>query len=98
MNDSAYQFPIAPERLAHYGQTAARSLLPSGICSGRAAARAIRDHLRRLKQLHITLQRRAADTPPSKAGEWMLDNWYLAVREGNEAARSFHFAKSLPAV
>ena len=98
MNDPAYSFPVAPERMAHYGQTAARSLLPTGTCAGRAAAREVREHLHRLKQRHTALQRRAADAPPSKAGEWMLDNWYLAVREGNEAVRSFYGAKSLPAV
>lgn len=32
------------------------------------------------------------------AAEWLLDNWYLARREGTESARAFRRAGSLPAV
>ncbi len=66
--------------------------------SGRAAAEgtrtlaALRDSQRRVSAWS------AGNGAVPPAAEWLLDNWYLAQREGSESVRAFRRAGSLPAV
>lgn len=97
MEYSEHGIYIESERLMAYGENTARGMHLNGITSGKEAARQLREDLRRLKRAHTALQRRQDSTPPDSAAEWLLDNWYLAVREGENALRALGYAKRLPA-
>jgi cyclic beta-1,2-glucan synthetase len=67
-----------------------------GHTDGRRTARALRRALEELEDTYRSLSRHAQgwrNTPP--AAEWLLDNWYLAQREGQEAVRCLKRAKRL---
>lgn len=88
---------IDTEHLAAFAENTARSLHPDTLRSGRSTARAIREDLHRLKRAHTRLERQTDTVRPGQAGEWLLDNWYLAVQAGEDAVRAFRWAKDLPA-
>jgi len=89
---------VDDDALSLYGENAARALHIGGRCSGRTAARGIADDLRALKKHRDALEKRYAEggaVPP--AAEWLLDNFYLAQREGLRAAAQLRKAGSFPA-
>ena len=71
---------IDTEHLAAFAENTARSIHPDTLRSGRSTARAIREDLHRLKRAHTRLERQTDTVRPGQAGEWLLDNWYLAVQ------------------
>ena len=76
--------------LTQLGAQAAAERKPEGRSGGRAWAREIR---RALAQVGAAQARESrGQGEPSPAAEWLLDNWYLAQREGREAERTFRRA------
>ncbi|MCI8422014.1 MAG: hypothetical protein HFF50_00560 [Lawsonibacter sp.] len=82
--------PMDDAHLTKYAANAARALKLEGQEPARRTARAIRQSLTRVEETHSRLtcwsEGRSA-LPP--AVEWILDNHYMALREGEEARRSF---------
>ena len=72
------------------GARAAGDLKPAGGCGGRSWARRVRRALAELSAARDREARRTGET--SAAAEWLLDNWYLAQREGKEAERTLRRA------
>ncbi len=95
MEYSQHGIFIEDERLAAYGENAARSIRADGLTSGKAAAKSIQEDLRRLRAAHHALAQKSKEEPVDPAQEWLLDNWYLAVREGQDAADAFRHGKRL---
>ena len=58
----------------------------SGRAGGAAEARAVRDDLRRIACARALWDGGGNGIAPPAAAEWLLDNWYLARREGKSAA------------
>lgn len=78
---------IEPGRLNAYAASAARLLAPDGVCAASAEARRLRAELRELRRYHAALcAKEESGEALTGAEEWMLDNFYLALREGKEAA------------
>lgn len=92
MPDRSVGIFIEAGRLAAFGENTARRLRISGEISGRTEARALRDNLRELSRRREALE---GKSPVSAAAEWLLDNWYLAAREGEAAARELNRAGRL---
>ena len=78
MEYSQHGIFIEDERLAAYGENAARSIRADGLTSGKAAAKSIQEDLRRLRAAHHALAQKSKEEPVDPAQEWLLDNWYLA--------------------
>lgn len=84
--------------LALYGENIARTLNVTGITNGRAIASEIYKTIRRLQAHHAHLTENYARGEAVPAfSEWLLDNSYLAVREGLQAASDIKHIKRLPA-
>ena len=76
--------------LESFAENYARGLLPDGKVSGRRASAELRQALRMLRETHDALARQWAEVPAMPgAVRWLLDNAYLAYREGQSAARAF---------
>jgi len=89
---------IETDRLDALGENMARSLSQNGKRSGRAASRGILRALRALSGSHAQLSRRYGDGEPAPAAaQWLLDNWYLAQREGHAAAAELRASGRLSA-
>lgn len=67
------------------GRETARGLRPGGSAAGRRAAREILRSLAQMEQARNRIARRNRERLP-QAAEWLLDNAYLARREGAESA------------
>ncbi len=79
--------------LTRLGEETAAGLHPEGRKGGAAEARTIRRAMRALEAAYRrTAAENAGQTEPAPAAEWLLDNWYLAQREGREAERSLRRA------
>lgn len=90
---------INPERLDAYGENVARSFAPHGTVTGLKTAAEVYRQLREIREIHDRLQRRVSgDAGMPQAYEWLLDNWYLAQREGLAAAIELKNAGRLQAV
>ena len=78
---------IGQANLQAFGREIAESLKPTGRIHGRSEARRILANLRRVKAVYKKLTAEAAEqgSVPEEV-EWLLDNWYIAEREGKEAA------------
>lgn len=76
------------------GRQAAKELSPVGSCSGRAAAHRLRRSLAQVERARARLAAAPAqgETP---AGEWLLDNAWLAQREGGQAQSDLRRGKRL---
>lgn len=101
--DGAAYF-VNDDGLSLYGENIARALRVKGTVSGKAASREIADDLRTLKRRRDELDARyAGKGAVPTAVEWLLDNFYLAQREGLRAAAQlrtagrFHAADGIPA-
>ncbi len=78
---------IEPGRLCAYAASSARLLVPDGLCRPYTEARRLRAELRELRRFHAALRaKEERGETLTAAEEWMLDNFYLALREGKEAA------------
>lgn len=87
---------IASEKLASFGENTARRLTLSGEVPAKRIARELHAALARIRRVHDHFESkyRAASEAPG-AAEWLLDNWYLAQREGKYAAGEFSAAGRL---
>ena len=72
------------------GAQAAEKLRPAGRRGGRTWARRVRRALAEISAVRDREARKNGET--SGAAEWLLDNWYLAQREGKEAERTLRKA------
>lgn len=102
--DGAAYF-VDDDGLSLYGENVARALHVEGTVSGKAVSRAIADNLRVLKTRRDAFDTRyAGKGAVPTGGEWLLDNFYLAQREGLRAAAllrvsgRFHAADEMPVV
>ena len=91
--------PIDIENLERFAQSEGGRLMPFGNARGSAEARRVIDALRGIHyvQRRITLHP-TGRICSSGAAEWLLDNWYLAQREGLGAARELKAAGRLRGV
>lgn len=89
---------IDEANLAAYGEDAAKALNITGLTKGSALASEIYMTTRRLQAHHAHLTEKYAhgETVPAFS-EWLLDNSYLAIREGLQAASDVKQLKRLPA-
>ena len=85
------------EELLLYGENSARLLSITRLSSGKRAAKELRSDLKALKCRCAQLAREysgGGTIPP--ACEWLLDNHYLAAREGAQAYEDISSARRLP--
>ena len=82
--------------LREAGYEKAGTLRPNGHTRGKHVARRIFADLRVIKTHHKRAAVGAAEqgSVPREA-EWLLDNWYIAEREGRDAAEKFRSAPNL---
>ncbi len=73
-----------------FGARAARAIELEGETSGRHVAREMK---RALRELSYQRARWTREATPTQAVEWLLDNWYIAQREGLESARCLKKAR-----
>lgn len=83
--------------LYQLGQETVRKTVPAGRFSGRRAAREVGRHLERIVSVKKRLSKRSWERLPSGV-EWLLDNTYLAQREGKSAQEDLRRGKRLRAV
>lgn len=95
-NDKSVYF-VEDDGLSLYGENIARSLHVFGHCGSASVVRGIREDLRALKKRHDALEAQSMDGPVSPAAEWLLDNFYLAQREGLRAAAELRGMGRFPA-
>ncbi|MDD5937901.1 MAG: hypothetical protein PUC36_02660, partial [Clostridiales bacterium] len=76
------------------GKETAQKLSPKGSYSGKTGVRGIRWALERIEDTHQRLSRQCGGQM-SQAAEWLLDNAYLARREGLAAAADLKRGKRL---
>ena len=87
---------IEVQGLEDYAKNVALDMKVNGKTQGSKIALAVRKSLRLISQVHDSVRLQwqdEASVPP--AVSWLLDNHYLARREGLTAAESFHRASSL---
>ena len=90
---------IDEEHLEGFAENLARTLPPEGKASGKAAAAALRRTLRELRGEHDTLSLKWAGIPAMPGTvRWLLDNEYLALREGRQAAAALEASEGLRGV
>ena len=80
--------------LLELGQETAKQLLVQGHRSGRGMARSLDRALKRIEKTRLALAAREWERLPA-AVEWLLDNAYLAQREGKAAAEELKGGKRL---
>ena len=86
-------------KLYAYAASSARLLVPDGVCAARDEARRLRAELRELRRFHAALRtKEESGGALSGAEEWMLDNFYLALREGKAAVSTLKRGGRLRAV
>lgn len=91
--------PMDDSHLTNYAANAARELEPDGVVPVRRIARKLKADLKTILRAHQALsQWSAVQTALPPAAEWLLDNHYLAIREGGEALRVFQKGRPLRAV
>ncbi len=95
MANSADDRFVDDEKLAHFAENVARRMQLAGTVSGAQAAQTLREQLRKLSQRHAATAARAQTETVGGAEEWLLDNWYLARREGQDAAAQLRAAGRL---
>ena len=89
---------VEDEKLAAYGEAAARLLRAGEERSARPACRALRRQLGEIRRCREAVQRRYGALPsPPAACEWLLDNAYLALREGRAAYLALRGSRPLRA-
>ena len=87
------------EALARRARGAAQALVRRGTIPARRVSAQIRTALGRVRRSYERTAAWAAGRQElPRAAEWLLDNWYLAQREGLDGAAAFRRAGALPAV
>lgn len=87
------------KHLAQLGENTAKALTATGRLAGRRVWRLIQRDLASLRESRARVSAWAGRrTELPQAAEWLLDNWYLAQREGQDAALAFRRAGALPSV
>ena len=87
---------IDEAHLESYAENFARSLQPGGRTGGKSAVAELRQNLRELGSLHDALSLKWSGIPAMPgAVRWLLDNIYLARREGALAAAELERAEGL---
>lgn len=82
--------PMDDAHLSNYALNVARALELEGRMSAGTIARQIRRHLAQIQGAHTCLTQWSKGRPTlPAAAEWLLDNHYMAIREGEEARRHF---------
>lgn len=87
------------KHLGQLGENTAKELVRDGWTVGYRVRRDILRDLTAIRESQARISQwaqRRGELP--QAVEWLLDNWYLAQREGRDAADAFHHAGRLPAV
>ncbi|NLV87252.1 MAG: hypothetical protein GX025_08575, partial [Clostridiales bacterium] len=98
MENSGIGLSIDDAGLLLYGENIARTLNISSVVKGGSIAKNIYKSLRSLQRQHRLLEQKYAKGENIPAfSEWLLDNNYLAVREGLSAASDLRQIKKLPA-
>ena len=88
--------PMDDIHLKKYAANAARGLKPEGVVSCRTLSRAVKVGLKRVSRARETLNLwSTGQSSLPGAVEWLLDNHYLAVREGEQAREAFKGGKAL---
>lgn len=88
--------PMDDAHLKQYAANAAREAKGAGMVSCRALSRAVRAQLRTVCRAREALDLWSAGrTTAPGAVEWLLDNHYLAVREGEQAREALKGGKPL---
>ncbi len=88
--------PMDDAHLKQYAANAARELKLEGAVSCRALSRELKAGLKRVRRTQEALNLwSAGQTALPGAVEWLLDNHYLAVREGEQAREAFKGGKPL---
>ena len=86
------------EALARRARGAAQALVRRGTIPARRVSAQIRTALGRVRRSYERTAAWAAGRQElPRAAEWLLDNWYLAQREGLDGAAAFRRAGALPA-
>ena len=89
---------IEDRRLCDCAAAEARLLRPAGSRGGRRSVRSLRRSLDEIRRTHDAVQARCGELPqPPAACEWLLDNWYIALREYMCAAAALRSAPRLRA-
>lgn len=87
---------IDEAHLESYAENFARGMQPGGRTGGKRAAAELRQDLRELESLHDALSFKWSGIPATPgAVRWLLDNFYLARREGALAAAELEKADNL---
>ena len=90
---------IEESNLERFGKNTARALCLNGSVASADIAREIISKLREIRDIHDRVQREVEKLSHlPEAYEWLLDNWYLAQREGVSAATELREAKRLRSV
>lgn len=83
--------PMDDKHLGQFGENTARAFRPEGWMGGRPVWRLTLECLQRVTAVRDRVWR----AEKSGAAEWLLDNWYLAQREGRDGAAAFRKARRL---
>ena len=87
---SPARVPMDDAHLFQYAVNTARALRPVRHRRARALARQIKRDLERCAQTQERLSARGGGAKELTGAErWLLDNYYLAAREGEQARRCF---------
>ena len=97
MEQDKTAYYVEDEGLALFGENVARTLDVHGSCGGARVARDIRADLHALKSRRDALEKNCAGGQLPPAAEWLLDNFYLAQREGLRAGAALRGAGRFPA-
>ena len=88
--------PMDDAHLKQYAANAARELKLEGTVSCRTLTRGLKADLKQVRRAQEALNLwSAGQTTVPGAVEWLLDNHYLAVREGEQAREAFKGGKPL---
>ena len=88
--------PMDDAHLKQYAANAARELKLEGTVSCRTLSRGLKADLKQVRRAQEALNLwSAGQTTVPGAVEWLLDNHYLAVREGEQAREAFKGGKPL---
>ena len=97
MEQDKTAYYVEDEGLALFGENVARTLDVHGSCGGARASRDIRADLHALKSRRDALEKNCSGGQLPPAAEWLLDNFYLAQREGLRAGAALRGAGRFPA-
>lgn len=78
---------IELNNIENFASDAAGTIKTDGFIKGREIAAEVNKSLRKIKdEIAVVSKRQYHENIIPKAVEWLLDNWYIAEREGKEAA------------